>query len=395
MTALSAEEIEAERPRFEEFARKCMLPLLRALTSSQGHRNSKHYASSETEFAWQTWTAAKADALAQQPPSEPSRKTLSQPLGEAHNHNLSEERRKAHQRGYLEGMSASTARNLVALLRRSMKQLDAWQSAYGEHQPAWLPPVGDVRWAGDVDEALTEHAVTQPHPVVQGTLQERVQPWMMACFGPAISADVTERNHRFLEESLELVQSTGCTQSEAHQLVDYVFGRPAGEPAQEIGGVMITLAALCLAIGADMDQCGETELARIWTCVEKIRDKQAAKPPHSPLPVPSALPERQSTITDEVLRTEFECQHKGRNLKQHYLRGTYNAPPIAALWNQHVRTARWLEAHYFPQVEVTLLNRGELDVLWGVAPSISHWDWANDVERALIKKNFPNSKVIP
>ena len=39
--------------------------------------------------------------------------------------------------------------------------------------------------------------------------------------------------HRFLEEALELVQACGATASEAHQLVDYVYGRPVGEPAQE------------------------------------------------------------------------------------------------------------------------------------------------------------------
>jgi hypothetical protein len=63
--------------------------------------------------------------------------------------------------------------------------------------------------------------------------QERVNAWMLECFGPAISADTVERNHRFLEEALELVQACGCTQSEAHLLVDYVFGRPAGEKFQE------------------------------------------------------------------------------------------------------------------------------------------------------------------
>jgi hypothetical protein len=118
----------------------------------------------------------------------------------------------------------------------------------------------------------------------EGSFQTRVQPWMMACFGPMIAGDREERNHRFLEEALELVQSTGCTASEAHQLVDYVYGRPAGEPAQEVGGVMVTLAALCLAQGLDMHNAGETELARIWTKVEAIRAKQAAKPKHSPLP---------------------------------------------------------------------------------------------------------------
>ncbi|UUC95560.1 hypothetical protein [Comamonas sp. C11] len=129
--------------------------------------------------------------------------------------------------------------------------------------------------------------------------QQRVQPWMMTCFGPEISADHIERNHRFLEESLELVQSLGCTASEAHQLVDYVFGRPAGEPAQEAGGVMVTLAALCLASGLDMHACGETKLARIWTKVEAIRAKQAAKPKHSPLPMHA--PQAQADARDTEL----------------------------------------------------------------------------------------------
>ncbi|WP_244128533.1 hypothetical protein [Burkholderia gladioli] len=118
------------------------------------------------------------------------------------------------------------------------------------------------------------------------SFQARVQPWMLECFGPTIAADTIERNHRFLEEALELVQSLGCTASEAHQLVDYTFGRPIGEPAQEVGGVMVTLAALCLASGLDMHQAAETELARISepAMVLKIRAKQAAKPKHSPLP---------------------------------------------------------------------------------------------------------------
>lgn len=114
--------------------------------------------------------------------------------------------------------------------------------------------------------------------------QARVHPWMQQCFGEEISKDRTERNHRFLEESLELVQSLGCTASEAHQLVDYVFNRPTGQPYQEVGGVMVTLAASCLAVNLNMHKCGQIELDRIWTKVEEIRAKQVAKPKHSPLP---------------------------------------------------------------------------------------------------------------
>lgn len=116
--------------------------------------------------------------------------------------------------------------------------------------------------------------------------QGRVKPWMLKCFGEKIAGDKIERNHRFLEESLELVQSLGCTKSEAMQLVEYVYGRPVGEPHQEAGGVMVTLAALCLAAGLDMHGCGENELARISrpAIIEKIRKKQASKPQFSPLP---------------------------------------------------------------------------------------------------------------
>lgn len=116
--------------------------------------------------------------------------------------------------------------------------------------------------------------------------QQRVQPWMLACFGAKISADKLERNHRFFEEAGELVQACGMTREEAHALVDYTWSRPVGESTQEVGGVMITLAALCLANGLDMHSAGETELERINVpeTVAKIRAKQAAKPKHSPLP---------------------------------------------------------------------------------------------------------------
>ncbi len=127
---------------------------------------------------------------------------------------------------------------------------------------------------------------TRTHAVVENRppYQTRVHRWMMGCFGAEIAADRMERNHRFLEEALELVQANGCTQTEAHQLVDYVFGRPVGELHQEIGGVMVTLAALCNASGAEMTVAAEAELARVWTKVKQIRAKQAMKPKHSPLP---------------------------------------------------------------------------------------------------------------
>jgi hypothetical protein len=116
------------------------------------------------------------------------------------------------------------------------------------------------------------------------TYQDRVHKWMLACFTKEIAENGIERNHRFIEEALELVQACGCTQSEAHQLVDYVYGRPIGERYQEVGGVLVTLAALCSANGIDMQASGEIELTRIFGKVEQIRVKRAAKPKHPPCP---------------------------------------------------------------------------------------------------------------
>lgn len=123
----------------------------------------------------------------------------------------------------------------------------------------------------------------------QPSFQARVHPWMMECFGPEISADRLERNDRFIEEALELVQASDYPPSRAHELVDYVYGRDQGEINQEVGGVMVTLAAHCLAHGVDMHEAGETELARIWTKVPQIRAKQAAKPKGGALPVDASF----------------------------------------------------------------------------------------------------------
>lgn len=123
----------------------------------------------------------------------------------------------------------------------------------------------------------------------QEPLQQRVKPWMLECFGEVVSNDKLERGDRLLEETLETLQSGDYPIERIPVLVQYVYNRPKGEPSQEIGGVMITLAAYCLAHGLDMHEAGEVELARILQpeIIEKIRAKQAKKAaeiPFSPLP---------------------------------------------------------------------------------------------------------------
>jgi hypothetical protein len=116
--------------------------------------------------------------------------------------------------------------------------------------------------------------------------QEKVKVWLIECFGETTASDPIERNWRFLEEALELVQSLGGGADDAHKLVDYVFSREVGDPVQEVGGTMVCLAALCSAASINMNDAANKELRRINTpdTINKIRRKHATKPHKSPLP---------------------------------------------------------------------------------------------------------------
>lgn len=104
-----------------------------------------------------------------------------------------------------------------------------------------------------------------------------VRKWMELCFSDRTRTNKRERAFRFLEEALELFQSMGCTQYEAEELVAYVFRRPVGETSQEVGGVMITLAALCQAADVNLHFAAIDELNRVNRpeVIEKIRAKRA------------------------------------------------------------------------------------------------------------------------
>lgn len=110
--------------------------------------------------------------------------------------------------------------------------------------------------------------------------QVRVANWMQTCFGQEISADIHERCLRFFEEAGELCQALGMPEETAHALVEYTWNREAGAPDQEVGGVVVTLAALCEASGLDMMAAAETELTRIDdpAIIARIREKHANKP---------------------------------------------------------------------------------------------------------------------
>lgn len=108
--------------------------------------------------------------------------------------------------------------------------------------------------------------------------QERVDTWMRHTFEDDITDDPEERRRRFFEEACEVVQACKMSREEMHWMVDYIMDRDVGELSQEIGGVGVTLAALCNTHMEDMNYSFEKELSRAWGCSEKIREKQSNKP---------------------------------------------------------------------------------------------------------------------
>lgn len=114
--------------------------------------------------------------------------------------------------------------------------------------------------------------------------QANVADWLAECLGEARGSDRAERTYRALEEAIELAQACGCPQDDALALVRYVYERPAGPIAEEVGGVMVTLAGLCTAFDVDLAAAAAAELERDWARMDEIRSKAAARQPGSPLP---------------------------------------------------------------------------------------------------------------
>jgi hypothetical protein len=105
------------------------------------------------------------------------------------------------------------------------------------------------------------------------TNQSRIAAWVREVFDEATATNVPERALRLAEEALELAQACGVEAAALHRLVDYVFGRPVGEPAQEIAGTMVTLYSTAHALGVNADAAFEAELVRIQQpeVIERVR----------------------------------------------------------------------------------------------------------------------------
>lgn len=110
--------------------------------------------------------------------------------------------------------------------------------------------------------------------------QWAIAQWITDSFG-ADSMALRERTLRFMEESLELAQAAGLEPVDIERLLAYVYSRPAGTVPQEVGGVSVTLLALCESFGCSADHA---EIAEVTRCLAfnptELRERHNAKTRH-------------------------------------------------------------------------------------------------------------------
>jgi len=107
--------------------------------------------------------------------------------------------------------------------------------------------------------------------------QARVLTWARDTFGE-VAVNPTERVSRFVEEAIELAQACGYPPERIVELVGYTYGRPPGEVGQEVGGVSVSLLALCESLGISAEVCEARETERVTSITREVfRRKHQAK----------------------------------------------------------------------------------------------------------------------
>lgn len=111
---------------------------------------------------------------------------------------------------------------------------------------------------------LLAPAVSPQRPGPADVRQQTVADWARPCLeGVAPELRAREGALRVLEEAFELAQAEGVTPEEATRLQDYVYGRPVGDPTQEVGGVRVALLSYAAGKGLSADRAEQEEILRV------------------------------------------------------------------------------------------------------------------------------------
>lgn len=104
--------------------------------------------------------------------------------------------------------------------------------------------------------------------------QQAVLNWVVLAFGPDHAYSRPQRATRFLEEAIELFQTCQGDPAMAHSLIDYVFAKQAGIPADEIGDVGLTLLSVASLFDVNAD---EAEARKVAETLVKDPEEMAAR----------------------------------------------------------------------------------------------------------------------
>lgn len=134
--------------------------------------------------------------------------------------------------------------------------------------------------------------------------QVTITEWARTCFGVEQSTSLPQRGVRLLEESIEAYQAAGGDRAMAHKLVDFVFDRPPGDLAQELGGVGVCLLVLASALGVTADSTERTEVERVLAkSFQHFTERNHAKNAAGFL--------ASGTLANDVPRTRGTCPGRG------------------------------------------------------------------------------------
>lgn len=101
--------------------------------------------------------------------------------------------------------------------------------------------------------------------------------WARNTFGP-VAMNPVERGRRLLEEAAEVAQALGVPAAQALLIVERTNGRPTGDVDKEVGGLLVTVYAVCGLRGKNPQELLSAEVGRVlakdpW----EWRAKHAAK----------------------------------------------------------------------------------------------------------------------
>jgi NTP pyrophosphatase (non-canonical NTP hydrolase) len=87
--------------------------------------------------------------------------------------------------------------------------------------------------------------------------------WATRCFGNNHFVNRPLLALRLAEEVVELAQAFLIPKEKMIELVEIVYGRPPGDPRQELGDVALSVSVLAASYGKDIESFLEDELRRV------------------------------------------------------------------------------------------------------------------------------------